>query len=54
MNTITKADAEALAYSFGTTLPDQENGEFHLITTQSGHMWWLTFWNGEYKLTDAL
>ena len=50
MDTFTKADAEALAYSFGTTLPDQENGEFHLITTQSGH----TFRNGEYKLTDAL
>jgi hypothetical protein len=51
---LTKTEAELLASSFGATIPETEGDEVHLITTQSGRAWWLTFWNGEYRLTDEL
>lgn len=52
MNLI-QQDADMLAFSFYTTLPEPES-ETYLTTDNNGRAWWLTFWNGEYRLTDKL
>ena len=50
---LTQREADMLARSFWTTLPEPES-ETYLTTDPNGRAWWLTFWNGEYRLTDEL
>ena len=50
---LTQREADMLARSFWTTSPEPES-ETYLTTDPNGRAWWLTFWNGEYRLTDEL
>ena len=50
---LTQREADMLARSFWTTLPEPES-ETYLTTDPNGRAWWLTFWNGEYRLTDEI
>ena len=40
---LTQQEAELLAYAFGVSLP-----------MQSGRTWWITFWDGVYKVQEEL
>ena len=50
---LTQREADLLAYAFGVSLPKAES-EVHLLTMQSGRTWWITFWDGVYKVQEEL
>lgn len=50
---LSQLEAEQLAYVFGVSLPEPES-EVHLLTTQSGRAWWITFWDVIYKVQDEI